>query len=122
MDINYKTIGKRIAARRRALGLKQAQVEEMAGIGYKYLSNIERGISIPSIEVIMRLSKALETTPDVFLIGTDKDDTLGNINMVIKNLTPKQLIIANSFLNWLAQSNECDTKNFNRSESEIQND
>ena len=49
MDINYKVIGKRIAVRRRELGLKQAQVEEMAGIGYKYLSNIERGISIPSI-------------------------------------------------------------------------
>ncbi len=122
MDINYKTIGKRIAARRRSLGLKQAQVEEMAGIGYKYLSNIERGISIPSIEVIMRLSKALETTPDVFLIGTDKDDALGNINMVIKNLTPKQLIIANSFLNWLAQSGECDTKKLSRSDEDIQND
>ena len=70
MDINYKVIGKRIAVRRRELGLKQAQVEEMAGIGYKYLSNIERGISIPSIEVIMRLASVLETTPDFFLKNT----------------------------------------------------
>ena len=104
MDINYKVIGKRIAVRRRELGLKQAQVEEMAGIGYKYLSNIERGISIPSIEVIMRLASVLETTPDFFLIGTNSEDNLSNINMIIKNLNPNQLTIANSFLNWLVQT------------------
>ena len=103
MDIDYKVIGKRIAVRRHELGLKQAQVEEMAGIGYKYLSNIERGISIPSIEVIMRLANVLETTPDFFLIGTNSENHLSNINMIIKNLNPSQLTIANSFLNWLVQ-------------------
>lgn len=106
MDINYKVIGKRIAVRRRELGLKQAQVEEMAGIGYKYLSNIERGISIPSIEVIMRLASVLETTPDFFLIGTKNEDNLSNINMIIKNLNANQLTIANSFLNWLIQNDD----------------
>ncbi len=104
MDIDYKVIGKRIAVRRHELGLKQAQVEEMAGIGYKYLSNIERGISIPSIEVIMRLASVLETTPDFFLIGTNSENHLSNINMIIKNLNASQLIIANSFLNWLIQN------------------
>ena len=70
MNLDYKMIGKRIAKRRKALGLKQAKVEEMADIGYKYLSNIERGISIPSTEVIMRLAVALDTTPDEFLVGS----------------------------------------------------
>lgn len=41
---------------------------------FKYLSNIERGISIPSTEVIMRLASALETTPNEFLIGTNSSD------------------------------------------------
>ena len=35
---------------------------------------IERGISIPSTEVIMRLASALETTPNEFLIGTNSSD------------------------------------------------
>ena len=62
MDLDYHEIGKRIARRRKQLGLKQSAVEEKADIGYKYLSSIERGISIPSTEVIMRLSLALDTT------------------------------------------------------------
>ena len=69
MELDYKEIGKRIARRRKQLGLKQFQVEERADIGYKYLSSIERAISIPSTEVIMKLALALETTPDEFLVG-----------------------------------------------------
>ena len=59
MTIDYTEIGKRIARRRKALGLKQSEVEEKAGLGQKYLSNIERSISIPSIEVIMKLAYVL---------------------------------------------------------------
>lgn len=70
MDLNYQEIGRRIARRRKKLGLKQSVVEERAGISYKYLSSIECGYSIPSIEVIMRLAIALDTTPDEFLVGT----------------------------------------------------
>ena len=58
MELDYKAIGTRIAQRRKQLGLKQSEVEEAADIGFKYLSNIERGISIPSTEVIMRLALA----------------------------------------------------------------
>ena len=64
MSLDYKEIGRRIAARREQLGLKQSEVEERADLSYKYLSNIERGISIPSTEDIMRLASALETTPN----------------------------------------------------------
>ena len=66
MKLDYSEIGRRIAKRRRHLKLKQAEVEEKADIGYKYLSNIERGLSIPSTEVIMRLAIALETTQTSF--------------------------------------------------------
>ena len=59
MTIDYTEIGKRIARRRKALGLKQSEVEEKAGLGQKYLSNIER--PFPSIEVIMKLALCLKT-------------------------------------------------------------
>jgi len=49
MKPDYKLIGKRIAKRRKYLGLTQAQVEEAADIGDKYLSVIERSKSIPSL-------------------------------------------------------------------------
>ena len=105
MDLNYREIGKRIARRRRQLGLKQSEVEERADIGYKYLSNIERGISIPSTEVIMRLAKALDTTPDEFLVGTSRawDEAWQDSAQYLKTMNEKQLELAKSFLRWLSE-------------------
>lgn len=40
MTLDYTEIGKRIARRRKELGLKQSEVEEKADLGYKYLSNL----------------------------------------------------------------------------------
>lgn len=68
--IDYKTIGKRLADRRRSLGLRQADLAERADLSDKYISNIERAYSIPSIEVVLRLCEALETTPNHILLGT----------------------------------------------------
>lgn len=105
MDLDYAEIGKRIARRRKLLGLKQAEVEERADLGYKYLSNIERGISIPSTEVIMRLAVALETTPDEFLVGTARheDEEWKNVAELLRTMDAKHLKLAHSLLTWLAE-------------------
>ena len=63
MELDYSEIGKRIASRRKMLGLSQEQLGEMADISRTYMSSIERAQSIPSTEVIMRLAFALDTTP-----------------------------------------------------------
>ena len=42
MELDYSEIGKRIARRRKELGLKQVEVCERAGINDKYLTAIER--------------------------------------------------------------------------------
>ena len=104
MTLDYTEIGKRIARRRKELGLKQSEVEEKADLGYKYLSNIERSISIPSVEVIMRLAVALDTTPDEFLIGTLSHDNQEwkNISEMLRPMNAKQLSIAKSLLTWLS--------------------
>lgn len=105
MELDYKEIGKRIARRRKQLGMKQTETEELAGIGYKYLSNIERGISIPSTEVIMRLAQALKTTPDEFLIGTChiKGERWRDIAQKLQSMDDKKLDIAECFLSWLIE-------------------
>ena len=93
MTLDYTEIGKRIARRRKELGLKQSEVEEKADLGYKYLSNIERSISIPSVEVIMRLAVALDTTPDEFLIGTLSHDNQEwkNISEMLRSMLERYL-------------------------------
>lgn len=107
MELDYKAIGTRIAQRRKQLGLKQSEVEEAADIGFKYLSNIERGISIPSTEVIMRLALALDTTPDEFLVGTARQGEEGwkDIAELLRPMKGKQLDLAKNFLTWLSEQN-----------------
>ena len=103
MELDYSEIGKRIARRRKELGLRQVQVCEMAGINDKYLSCIERATSIPSLEVVMKLALALDTTPDEFLTGPIRyeDDTWRDVAELLHNMSPGQLSLAKSFLQWL---------------------
>lgn len=105
MELDYKEIGRRIARRRKELGLKQADVEERADIGYKYLSVIERGFSIPSTEVIMRLAVALDTTPDEFLVGTARhgEERWRDVAEALRGLDAKQLDLVERFIRWTAE-------------------
>ncbi len=105
MELDYLEIGKRIARRRKELGLRQVQVCERAGINDKYLSCIERATSIPSLEVIMRLAMALDTTPDAFLVGSVRceGEQWREVAELMRSMNPKQLELAKSFLNWLSE-------------------
>ena len=78
MKIDYTALGKRIAKRRKELGLKQYEVCELIDVNYKYLSNIEIGRSAPSLELIMSLCSVLNTTPDYFLLGTASAELYDN--------------------------------------------
>lgn len=105
MRLDYSEIGKRIARRRKELGLRQTQVCEKAGINDKYLSCIERATSIPSLEVIMKLAIALDTTPDEFLTGSIRyeDSSWRDVAELLRNMTPNQLHLAKNFLTWLSE-------------------
>lgn len=104
ITLDYSEIGKRVARRRKELTLTQAQVSEMADISAPYMSNIERAVSIPSTEVVMRLAVALETTPDEFLVGTARweGDEWRNVAELLRGMNEKQLELAQSFLKWLS--------------------
>lgn len=104
MELDYSEIGKRVARRRKELGLTQAQVCERAEINDKYLSCIERATSIPSLEVIVRLALALQTTPDEFLTGAIRfeSDEWKDVADLLRKMDPKQLALARSFLTWLS--------------------
>ena len=105
MELDYTEIGKRIAQRRKELGLKQAEVCERAGINDKYLSCIERATSIPSLEVVIRLALALDTTPNEFLIGSirHEDEQWRDVAEMLRDMPPVKLKLAKSFLIWLSE-------------------
>ena len=90
MAIDYTEIGRRIAARRKELSLKQRQLCEMIDVNYKYVSSLETGRSAPSLEMIMRLCDALRTTPDYLLLGTDgKSRPTKDLSAVLQTCSPK---------------------------------
>ena len=105
MELDYRAIGTHVARRRKLLRLTQARVAELCDISDQYLSNIERAVSIPSVEVIMRLAAALGTTPDEFLVGTARQEgrEWQAAAQRLQNLTPGQLALADRFLEWVAE-------------------
>lgn len=84
MYIDFEYLGKRIAQRRIDLGYKQNELAEMTNLSNNYLSNIENGHSIPSLTTFATICSKLNTTPDMFLLGTIKTNDVSQ--SVIDNL------------------------------------
>lgn len=103
--VDYVQVGVRIGNRRRKMGLKQSEVNEMIGLSYKYLSQIESGRTIPSIDALMKICAALNTTPDYLLLGAvrnDGDDE--HIREKVKMVTGRNKIdLLSEFIDWLAE-------------------
>lgn len=107
VELDYSLIGKRIARRRKELGLKQSEVCERAEINDKYLFCIERATSIPSLEVLMRLALALDTTSDEFLMGSVRHDgeQWQDVAQLLQTMNSRKLELARNFLSWLNDQN-----------------
>lgn len=105
MILDYSLIGKRIRKRRDSLHLTQEQVAERVEISNQHMSNIERAVSIPSTEVIMKLAIALDTTPDEFLVGTARQEgeEWKNVAQLLRGMDEGKLNTARSFLAWLSE-------------------
>ncbi len=105
MYVDYKELGRRIAARRKELGLKQSQVNEMADLSDKYLSNIERATSVLSVDVLMKLCRALDTTPDYLLIGATTADSEADYERAVcaklSLMSDEQRKMALSLMDWI---------------------
>jgi transcriptional regulator with XRE-family HTH domain len=55
--------GKIGAGLRQSARLSQEELADRAGIHRTYVSQIERGLKSPTIVMLLKLSKALDTTP-----------------------------------------------------------
>ncbi|MCH5193547.1 MAG: helix-turn-helix transcriptional regulator [Oscillospiraceae bacterium] len=107
MVIDYAEVGRRMAKRRKELSLKQREVCEMVDANYKYISNLETGRSVPSLEMVMKLCKALDTTPDYLLLGTDTGqdrDTDRQLFEKISRLSPKEKRLIGGIIDLLGEN------------------
>lgn|GEM_PF-1015624 len=75
LQSNWVTLGKRIAARRSALGWSQNELARRAEVNHPTLYKIEADQRLnPSISVVVRIARALGTSAEV-LYGLEREET-----------------------------------------------
>ena len=58
MAVEAEIFGKRVRQLRTAAGWTQEQLAEAAGITTTYTSDLERGTKVPSLTIVLRISRA----------------------------------------------------------------
>jgi len=79
-DFSRSEIGRRVAARRRALGLTQKQLAQRSGLSLPAIWKIELGKSDPAASSIAKLALALRCSTDYIITG--KLPTIGTPEML----------------------------------------
>lgn len=67
-------IGQRVRAVRRRLGISLEDLGELSEISWTSIGKIERGVSSPTVETIVRLATALEVDPGSLIEGIHAND------------------------------------------------
>lgn len=67
--MNTKTLGKKIKIARVEMDLNQTQLANKIGAKQKSISRYETGLSMPSIETLIKIAKVLKKSPGYFLEG-----------------------------------------------------
>jgi len=100
---NRKLIGKRLKLCRNEKNLTQDWLSEKIGIAAKSYSQIETGVRLFSIDVLLNLSDELGVSTDYILKGYTTTDN-SPIMELIKDLSPKDVARAEEILRLFAES------------------
>ena len=67
--LDFTEIGKRIRKRRNLRGITQEQLADYLEVNPSHISNIERGVSHPSLNALVLIANCLECSMDNFISG-----------------------------------------------------
>ncbi len=105
-EIDYIKIGQRIKKARLARGLTQAELGDLVGCSNNHMSHMEVGQTKASLSILLKLSYALGTDLNYFLLDTPYASTK-MINTDIMNklnqCTPATLITVNKIIDVLLE-------------------
>ena len=73
MNVDYKLIGKRIKSERVKLGLTQEMLAEQLEVTIGYVSQVERGITKISLDLLAKISVILKQDISVFVTGSSPE-------------------------------------------------
>ena len=104
MVIDYRQLGRKLASERKNRRLTQEKLAEKTDLANNYISNIETGRSIPSLETLVRLCEALDITPNDLLISSAKSNErymMDDISQKVLQCSPKNRRIINGIIDVL---------------------
>lgn len=93
--MDNKALGKRIKEARTKKGYTQELLAEKLSITVTYLSELERGIKYPSLQIFVNIADTLNVSTDSLLrdeLETGKNFIYNDITKKLDTLTPKQRI------------------------------
>ena len=93
MSIDYKLIGKRVKTKRQHIGLTQEKMAEHLLVSVGYVSQIERGISKPNLEMLSNISEILQCDIAELISNTSiqkKDFLKSEFSDLLSNMTYNQ--------------------------------
>ncbi len=92
MHIDYKQVGQHIKSARRNRKLTQEGLAERLDVSVGYISQIERGITKISLDLLAAVATALDYDISVFLVGVTVESESyleGAVYDQLKKLTPE---------------------------------
>lgn len=107
-------MGRRIAKRRKQLGIKQNVLAEKLNISNNHLSGIENGKFTPGLDVFINICIELNVTPDFLLMGVMRSNNVPqNIADTLRICKPGNIEIVEAILKVLVDKNMTDWNNDN---------
>lgn len=109
MKIDYRKIGKRIKTIRESKNMTQEELAEITGLSNNYISNIECARSKPSIDTLVKICNAFETTPDYVLLDSvyaSKEHILDEIAIKLGKCSPEEIRFISEFITFYLENKE----------------
>lgn len=104
-------MGKRMAERRKQLGLTQEKVAEGVGIAYQQYNKVEKGKSCLGSDTLLRVSKVLNISTDYLLTGTGDNTRYQDAIAILSQMSDRQLELAQQVLRCMADFPDSDGEN-----------
>lgn len=84
--VNYKEMGERIKTGRKLHGITQEKLAEEIDVSPSYISEIERGSSICSLEVLVAIASVLDLNLDNLVNGINESNAKSSFAEILKNI------------------------------------
>jgi len=95
-EVDYNELGKRIKAARLATGMTQESLAERVNLSSGHIAHVERATTKVSLNALVDIANALNTTPDRLLIDSNYHATphlIDEVQELISDCDPDEIYV-----------------------------